>query len=156
MTLRAERPHVEDQPVTLDFTGETSPYPFFEYMRRTDPVWHGSLADHSQMPEELRPNDEWVLFGYDGLFQAFRDDRIFTSAAYDKTIGLVMGHMILAMGGKEHQRRRRSSMGQRDLRRRRSAQGRGHTRNDFERNVVSAQAFDLFPGAAEDQRIAPL
>ena len=44
-------------------------------MRRTDPVWHGSLADHSQMPEELRPNDEWVLFGYDGVFQAFRDDR---------------------------------------------------------------------------------
>jgi cytochrome P450 len=89
-------------PVTLDTTGETSPYPFFEYMRRTDPVWHGSLLGHSQLPEELRPNDEWVLFGYDGLFQAFRDDRIFTSAAYDKTIGLVMGHTILAMGGKEH------------------------------------------------------
>jgi cytochrome P450 len=90
------------QPITLDTTGETSPYPFFEYMRRTDPVWHGSLADHSQMPEELRPDDEWVLFGYDGVFQGFRDDRIFTSAAYDKTIGLVMGHTILAMGGKEH------------------------------------------------------
>ncbi|OBI81760.1 cytochrome P450 [Mycobacterium sp. 1245805.9] len=90
------------QPVTLDLTGETSPYPFFEYMRRTDPVWHGSLADHSQMPEELRPSDEWVLFGYDALFQAFRDDHVFTSAAYDKSIGLVMGHTILAMGGKEH------------------------------------------------------
>ncbi|OBI30706.1 hypothetical protein A5711_22760 [Mycobacterium sp. E2238] len=33
-----------NQPVTLDLTGETSPYPFFEYMRRTDPVWHGSLS----------------------------------------------------------------------------------------------------------------
>ena len=99
MTLRTEP---DDQPVSLDLTGETSPYPFFEYMRRTDPVWHGSLADHSQMPEELRPNDEWVLFGYDGLFQAFRDDRVFTSAKYDKSIGLVMGHTILAMGGKEH------------------------------------------------------
>ena len=102
MTLRTQRPYVENQPVTLDLTGETSPYPFFEYMRRTDPVWHGSLGDHSQMPEELRPNDEWVLFGYDAVFQGFRDDRIFTSAAYDKTIGLVMGHTILAMGGKEH------------------------------------------------------
>ena len=71
-------------------------------MRRTDPVWHGALADHSQLPEELRPNDEWVLFGYDGVFQALRDDRIFTSAAYGNTIGLVMGHTILAMGGKEH------------------------------------------------------
>src|ERR1700759_43279 len=90
------------QPVPLDFTGETSPYPFFEYMRRTDPVWHGTLADHSQMPEELRPNDEWVLFGYDALFQAFRDDRIFSSHKYEETIGLVMGHTILAMGGREH------------------------------------------------------
>jgi cytochrome P450 len=92
----------DGQAVTLDHTGETSPYPFFEYMRRTDPVWHGALADHSQMPEELRPNDEWVLFGYDALFQAFRDDRIFSSHKYDETIGLVMGHTILAMGGKEH------------------------------------------------------
>ncbi|BBX95746.1 cytochrome P450 [Mycobacterium lacus] len=99
MTLRT---HPDGPPVALDLTGETSPYPFFEYMRRTHPVWHGSLADHSQMPEELRPNDEWVLFGYDDVFQAFRDDRTFTSANYDKTIGLVMGHTILAMGGKEH------------------------------------------------------
>ena len=60
------------------------------------------IMGQSQMPEELRPNDEWVLFGYDGVFQAFRDDRTFTSAEYDKTIGLVMGHTILAMGGKEH------------------------------------------------------
>jgi cytochrome P450 len=43
-----------------------------------------------------------VLFDYDGVFQAFRDDKVFTSAEYDKTIGLVMGHTILAMGGKEH------------------------------------------------------
>jgi cytochrome P450 len=95
------RPHKREVP-PLDPTGETSPYPFFEYMRRTDPVWHGSLMNDSQLPEELRPSDEWVLFGYDGVFQAFRDDRIFTSAAYDKTIGLVMGHTILSMGGKEH------------------------------------------------------
>jgi cytochrome P450 len=92
----------DGQPVTFDTSGETSPYPFFEYMRRTAPVWHGAFMDRSQMPAELRPNDEWVLFGYDGVFQAFRDDRLFTSAAYDKTIGLVMGHTILAMGGKEH------------------------------------------------------
>ena len=99
MTLRTEP---DDQPVALDTTGETSPYPYFEYMRRTDPVWHGSFMHSDQMPEELRPNDEWVLFGYDAVFRGFRDDRVFTSAAYDKTIGLVMGHTILAMGGKEH------------------------------------------------------
>jgi cytochrome P450 len=102
MALRTECPDFDGQPVTLDTTGETSPYPFFEYMRRTDPVWHGAFMDRDQMPEELRPNDEWVLFGYDAVSQGFRDDRIFTSAAYDKTIGLVMGHTILAMGGKEH------------------------------------------------------
>lgn len=102
MTLSTERPDSQGQPVTLDLTGETSPYPFFEYMRRTDPVWHGTLSDPARLPEELRPTDEWVLFSYDGVFQAFRDDRVFTSAAYDKTIGLVMGHTILAMGGKEH------------------------------------------------------
>src|SRR6201996_542197 len=102
MTQRPARPNVGDQPVILDTTGETSPYPFFEYMRRTDPVFHGSLMDIEMLPPELKPDDEWVLFGYDGVFQAFRDDRIFTSAEYDKTIGLVMGHTILAMGGKEH------------------------------------------------------
>jgi cytochrome P450 len=93
-------PH--DEPITLDTTGEKSPYPFFEYKRRTEPVFHGSLTESSLLPPELRPDDEWILFGYDGVFQAFRDDRIFTSAGYDKTIGLVMGHTILAMGGKEH------------------------------------------------------
>jgi cytochrome P450 len=89
-------------PVAPDFTGDASPYPFFEHMRLTDPVWHGGLSVQERMPEELRPSDEWTLFGYDEVFQAFRDDRIFTSAKYDNTIGLVMGHTILAMGGKEH------------------------------------------------------
>jgi cytochrome P450 len=99
VTISAE-PHGE--PLTLDTTGETSPYPFFEHKRRTEPVYHGSLMDTELLPPELKPDDEWVLFGYDGVFQAFRDDRVFTSASYDKTIGVVMGHMILAMGGKEH------------------------------------------------------
>ncbi len=99
MTISAE-PHRE--PITLDTTGETSPYPFYEYKRHTEPVYHGSLMNTDLLPPELKPDDAWALFGYDDVFQAFRDDRIFTSAAYDKTIGLVMGHMILAMGGKEH------------------------------------------------------
>ena len=75
MTLRTERPDVADQPVVLDTTGETSPYPFFEYMRRTDPVFHGTLIDSDLLPPELKPEDEWVLFDYDGVFQAFRDDK---------------------------------------------------------------------------------
>jgi cytochrome P450 len=102
MTLRTEQSDVGGQPVVLDTTGETSPYPFFEYMRRTDPVFHGTFMDIDMLPPELKPDDEYVLFGYDGVFQAFRDEKAFTSAAYDKTIGLVMGHTILAMEGKEH------------------------------------------------------
>jgi cytochrome P450 len=102
MTLGTDRFDPSSPAVTLDLTGEISPYPFFEYMRRTAPVWHGSLGDPEQMPEEMRPGDEWVLFSYADVYRAFRDDRIFTSAAYDKTIGLVMGHTILAMGGREH------------------------------------------------------
>ena len=70
MTLSTEHNGPQGQPVTLDLTGETSPYPFFEYMRCTDPVWHGALSDPSQLPEELRPNDEWVLFGYDGVYES--------------------------------------------------------------------------------------
>jgi cytochrome P450 len=99
MTLSTDS---DGQAVTLDLTGETSPYPFFEYMRRTDPVFHGTLMDNDLLPPELKAEDEWVLFDYNGVFQAFRDDKIFTSAEYDKTIGLVMGHTILAMGGREH------------------------------------------------------
>ncbi len=102
MTLRTEQSEVGDQPIVLDTTGETSPYPFFEYMRHTDPVFRGTLIDSDLLPPELKPADEWVLFDYDGVFQGFRDDKVFTSAEYDKTIGLVMGHTILAMGGKEH------------------------------------------------------
>ncbi|OBK15124.1 cytochrome P450 [Mycobacterium asiaticum] len=102
MTLSTDHQDLEGEPIELDYTGETSPYPFFKQMRRIDPVWHGSFMDAELMPEELRPSDEWVLFNYDAVFQGFRDDRIFTSASYDNTIGLVMGHTILAMGGKEH------------------------------------------------------
>lgn len=99
MTISTD-PH--DHPVTLDLTGDTSPYPFFAYKRRTEPVWHGALMDTSKAPPELVPDDEWSLFGYDDVFQAFRGDRAFSSHAYDQTIGLVIGHTILAMGGKEH------------------------------------------------------
>lgn len=92
----------QDHPLALDFTGETSPYPFFAQKRRTEPVWHGALMDQSQAPPELLADDEWSLFGYDDVFHAFRDDRVFSSHNYDQTIGLVIGHTILAMSGKEH------------------------------------------------------
>ncbi|HET9874327.1 MAG TPA: cytochrome P450, partial [Mycobacterium sp.] len=105
MTISTD-PH--GQSVTLDNTGDTSPYPFFDYMRRTEPVWHGSVMEkHVEIPPELVPEDEWVLFRYDDVFRAFRDDdKVFSSHNYDKTIGLVIGHTILAMSGKEHHNHR--------------------------------------------------
>lgn len=99
MTLSAN-----NQSVTLDQSGETSPYPFFENLRCTEPVWHGGVMEHhAQAPLELLPEDEWTLFRYQDVFRAFRnDDNAFSSHNYDKTIGLVIGHTILAMTGKEH------------------------------------------------------
>ncbi|MGH3560679.1 MAG: cytochrome P450, partial [Mycobacterium sp.] len=71
-------------------------------------VWHGGVMPlHEQTPPELMPDDEWTLFRYDDVFRAFRnDDGAFSTRNYDKTIGLVIGHTILAMSGKEHHNHR--------------------------------------------------
>jgi cytochrome P450 len=89
-----------DKPITLDVSGD--PYPFFEYKRRTEPVWRGTIMDHSMAPPELIPAEEWTLFDYNSVFAAFRNDEIFGSHGYDQTIGLVLGPTILAMHGKQH------------------------------------------------------
>ena len=76
--------------------------PFFEYMRKTEPVWRGTLMDNAMMPPELMRADEWTLFDFESVFAAFRDDDVYGSEMYNKTIGLVFGQTILAMDGKEH------------------------------------------------------
>jgi cytochrome P450 len=92
--------NTDNQPVTLDMSGD--PYPFFEYKRKTEPVWRGTIMDHSMAPPELVPAEEWTLFDYDNVFTAFRNDDVFGSHGYDRTIGLVIGPTILAMHGKRH------------------------------------------------------
>jgi cytochrome P450 len=89
-----------DPPLTFDM--EADPYPFYEYMRHTDPVWHGSLMDHSLVPPEMIPVEEWTLFDFKNVFTAFRNDEVFSSHGYDQTIGMVFGPTILAMAGKQH------------------------------------------------------
>lgn len=89
-----------DQPISLDLSSD--PYPFFEYKRKTEPVWRGTVMDHSKAPPEFIPDEEWTLFDYNNVFQAFRNDEVFSSAGYDQTIGLVFGPTILAMHGKQH------------------------------------------------------
>ena len=40
-------------------------------------LFHGTFMDIEMLPPELKPDDEYVLFGYDGVFQAFRDEKAF-------------------------------------------------------------------------------
>ncbi len=89
-----------DQPNAPDLA--TDPYGFFEYMRRTEPVWRGALMDNAMMPPELSAADEWTLFDFESVFAAFRDDDVYGSEMYNNTIGLVFGPTILGMHGKQH------------------------------------------------------
>jgi cytochrome P450 len=92
----------QDQPITLDLSGDRDPYPYFEYMRKTTPVWRGTIMDQSMSPPELLPGEEWTLFDFNSVFAAFRDDELFGSEQYNNTIGLVFGPTILGMHGKQH------------------------------------------------------
>ncbi len=83
-----------------DLAGD--PYSFFEHMRKTEPVWRGTIMDTSMTPPELRPDEEWTLFDFESVFAAFRDDDVYGSEMYNKTIGLVFGPTILGMHGKQH------------------------------------------------------
>jgi cytochrome P450 len=87
-----------DQPIALN----RDPYPYFAHMRKTQPVWRGSIMDHSQTPPELVPEEEWTFFDFNSVFAAFRDDNLFGSEQYNNTIGLVFGPTILGMHGKQH------------------------------------------------------
>ncbi|MDT5012322.1 MAG: hypothetical protein QOH57_3939 [Mycobacterium sp.] len=92
----------QDQPVTMDLTGDRDPYPYFEHMRNTEPVWRGTIMDNSQTPPEMRPTEEWTFFDFNSVFSSFRDDELFSSEQYNETIGLVFGPTILGMHGKQH------------------------------------------------------
>ncbi len=96
MTLSTES---HDQPAP-DI--ETDPYGFFEYMRKTEPVWRGTLMESDLVPPELTSAEEWTLFDFDSVFAAFRDDDVYGSEMYNNTIGLVFGPTILGMHGKQH------------------------------------------------------
>ncbi len=89
-----------DQPTAPDLVND--PYPYFEQMRRNSPVWRGTLMEHSMMPEELKVPENWVLFDFESVFTAFREDTVFASEMYNQTIGLVFGPTILGMAGKQH------------------------------------------------------
>ncbi|OBF62517.1 cytochrome [Mycobacterium sp. 852002-50816_SCH5313054-b] len=78
------------------------PYPFFAHKRRQAGVFRGTVMDYSKTPESLLPKREYSAVSFDAVNTVFRDGRVFSSAPYDKTIGLFMGPTILAMEGKKH------------------------------------------------------
>lgn len=78
------------------------PYPFFAQKRREAGVFCGTVMDYSKTPESLLPKREYSAMSFDAVNKVFRDNRVFSSKPYDKTIGLFMGPTILAMDGKKH------------------------------------------------------
>lgn len=80
----------------------SDPYAYFEYMRKTAPVWRGTLMESDLMPPELKTAESWTLFDFESVFTAFREDTVFGSEMYNNTIGLVFGPTILGMHGKQH------------------------------------------------------
>ena len=82
------------------------PYPDFADRRRNQPVWQGSFMNHELLPEGIEVGDDWIVFRYDDCSRILRDAKTFSSAGYDATIGMVMGHMILGMDEPEHRQNR--------------------------------------------------
>jgi cytochrome P450 len=82
------------------------PYPFFAHKRRQAGVFAGTVMDYSKTPENFRPKCEFSAMSFEAANTVFRNNRVFTSKFYDKTIGLFMGPTILAMDGKEHREHR--------------------------------------------------
>jgi cytochrome P450 len=80
----------------------SDPYGYFELMRKTAPVWRGTLMESDLMPPELKNSENWTLFDFESVFTAFREDTVFGSEMYNNTIGLVFGPTILGMAGKQH------------------------------------------------------
>jgi cytochrome P450 len=78
------------------------PYTDFIAKRRDTPVWKGHTMPMDVLPEGIEVEPGWIAFRYDDCSRILRDAKTFTSTAYDSTIGMVMGHMILGMDDPEH------------------------------------------------------
>src|ERR1700751_1275021 len=58
------------------------------------------------LPEGFEAKPEWSAYRYDDCSRILRDAKTFTSTAYDTSIGMVMGHVILGMDDPEHRTHR--------------------------------------------------
>jgi cytochrome P450 len=83
------------------------PYPGFEALRRRCPVHAGDLYDllGYDPPYDMGEYDgptPYLVLGHEEVAAVLRDGETFSSAGYQDTIGLVMGHTILGMDEPEH------------------------------------------------------
>jgi len=82
------------------------PYPGFAEKRRDQPVARGNFMNPEILPEGMVLEEDWVVYRYEDCSRLLRDAKTFSSAGYDSTIGVVMGHMILGMDEPEHRQNR--------------------------------------------------
>ncbi|HEY6426275.1 MAG TPA: cytochrome P450 [Acidimicrobiales bacterium] len=82
------------------------PWPALAVKRRDEPVSMGNTIPLDALPEGMDVEPGWIAYRYDDCSRILRDAKTFTSTAYDSTIGMVMGHMILGMDDPEHREHR--------------------------------------------------
>jgi cytochrome P450 len=82
------------------------PWPTLADKRRDAPVSKGLTMPADALPEGFDVEPGWIAYRYDDCSRILRDAKTFTSTAYDATIGMVMGHMILGMDDPEHRAHR--------------------------------------------------
>jgi len=84
------------------------PYAGVAAMRALAPVHRVDLRalPRGNNPVTAPPEEIYTVLTYEGVFQVLRDGRRFSSTAYQRSMGVVMGHTILAMDGQEHLRYR--------------------------------------------------
>jgi cytochrome P450 len=82
------------------------PWPALAAKRRDAPVSKGLTMPRDALPEGFDVEPGWIAYRYDDCSRILRDAKTFTSTAYDSSIGVVMGHMILGMDDPEHRAHR--------------------------------------------------
>lgn len=84
------------------------PYAAVAAMRAIAPVHRIDLRafPRGDNPMTAPPEEIYTVLTYEGVFQVLRDGKRFSSSGYQRSMGVVMGHTILAMDGAEHLRYR--------------------------------------------------
>ncbi|HSJ98656.1 MAG TPA: cytochrome P450 [Myxococcota bacterium] len=84
------------------------PYAGIAAMRAQAPVHRVDLRAFPRggNPMTAPPDEIYTVLSYEGVFQVLRDGKRFSSAGYERSMGVVFGHTILAMDGEEHLRYR--------------------------------------------------